>query len=159
MRRVAVLLAAVVGASPAAAQKAASHPNFTGTWVLDTTLLGRQTGYLEATVTVKHTADSLRYKTKALTEQRTVESEIVAALDGKPTPQPSPAGTMTLTTTAIWAGDTLVVTTHGEGNGRAYDDVRRWRLSDPNTLGIYQTVVMQGKQVRAEGSMYRRSPP
>jgi len=140
---------------PHAAVRSPVRPNFTGTWVLDTAVLGRQTGWTDAERFVVQTDSTISIRQHNISEMGETRDSILVPTNGHAIPQSLRAG-VNLTNSAIWAGDTLVLTTHGTNGARSWDDVRRWTLIDATTLRVDQVVHMNGSKVRDEASVFRR---
>lgn len=132
-----------------------AHPNFTGAWVLDTAVLGRQTGWTDAERFVVQTDSTVSIRQHNVSEMGEATDSILVPTNGRPVAQSVLTG-IRVSNSASWAGDTLVLTTHGTNTGRTWDDVRRWTLVDPAMLRIDQVVHMNGKMVRDEGAVFRR---
>lgn len=137
----------------AASARPHARPNFTGTWVLDTAVLGRQTGWTDAERVVVQTESTISIRQHNVWEMRESVDSLLLPTNGEPRPQRDRAG---VTNSARWAGDTLVLTTHGDNPPRKWDDVRRWTLVGPAMLRVDQVVHVNGKKMRDEGAVFRR---
>ena len=127
-------IAAISLAAPCArAQASASHPDFTGIWVMDTTKFQKNDPILLALkLTVSMHGDTLRFETVA-TDVRgdstvNVTSRADYGLDGKSFQGSMGAGNAVMTRRLSWDGTTLVLSTSGNINGRSLESTERLRL-------------------------------
>ncbi|MGH7522850.1 MAG: hypothetical protein ACREK8_00920 [Gemmatimonadales bacterium] len=125
-------------AFPLAAQ--ASHPDFSGTWVLDaskTVVDGQMEAPSAVTFTVVQLGDSLSIDEKVTGSWGEQALKKVWKVDGKVWPSSFSYGgvPMTLSTTLHWNGAVLMMHTTSDYQGNAVEQSETWTLSpDGKTL-------------------------
>ena len=129
MRRLVALsfVLAAVSAVPAAAQ---THPNFTGSWVLDP---AKSVGPMipqAMELDVSHTDKSLSITRHATGPRGPQTTTLVYQLDGTTSKNTVGGNGMTvdLNSTTTWAGDTLVVKTTAPTMQGGMQQTERWNL-------------------------------
>ena len=123
------LSALTLGAPSLAAAQDKAHPDFTGTWVMDTARTPR--GGMATTAlsyAVKQTPTMLTMDRKVETAQGSAGGTLNYNLDGSPTPNQISQGGQDFTASSVmtFAGDTLVLTSDISAGGRAVKQTDRW---------------------------------
>lgn len=137
-RRLAFVSVLLALASPLAAQ--ASHPDFSGTWVLDparTVVDGQMEAPSAVTFTVVQVGDSLSVDEKIIGSFGDQALKKIWKVDGKPWANNFSYGgvPMVLSTTLRWNGAVLALHTTSDYQGNAVDQSETWSLSaDGKTL-------------------------
>jgi hypothetical protein len=153
MRRIATLALTLVSlATPLAAQ---SHPDFSGTWALDTKTSEGPMMPSGMTVALTQDAKTLKVEstaTMAMNDQKMEQkSSMVYSLDGSTAKNTlSNMGTsVDLMSTTAWEGPMLVVTTNGDlGGGRTMTQVDHWTMdADHKTLHLMRDISAGGQSV------------
>ena len=147
----AALAAVVVTAAAASHHAALAHPDFSGTWVLDTARTPASP-YRPSSLTETDTqhGDTLRITRSTTTPQGDVQSTLTVGLDGKPWPNTVNGGAVqaSMSTVATWADSTLVLTSTIDIQGQEVHQVERWTLSaDHDTLTRVSDVDAMGQQL------------
>ena len=146
-RSLSVLIACAVVVSPLSAQ---ARPDFSGKWSLDPKSVpsGMPAG-TNVVVTLKQDAKTLNVDMVAITPMGDQKHATLVNLDGSPTKNtiPTPAGTIELTSTAVWEGPVLKVTTSGDFQGYSMQQTDKWSLSaDKKSLDLETTMNMAGQK-------------
>ncbi|HEY4217196.1 MAG TPA: hypothetical protein VGM67_08660 [Gemmatimonadaceae bacterium] len=136
-------------ASPLAAQSA--HANFAGKWTLDVS--ASTAGPMTPTsmnVVVTQDDKTINAETDATTPAGDQKSTQVVNLDGSPSKNTISGGgeSIDLTTTSVWDGATLVVTTRATVQGQDLQQVDRWVLEpDGKTLDMARSLSIAGQNL------------
>ena len=159
MRRIVPLLFAVASlSSPLAAQSPASaadktHPDFSGTWILDPTR-SKATGMPPAmALQVKSDSGRLSYTRIVVTATGERRSTLRVNWDGTPTKNTFKSGKkeLQLIMSGSWEGPVFVVKSKGAIGEATSDQVDRWSLEpDGNTLHFDSNVVVGTKTTIAK---------
>ncbi len=143
MRRLVALCFALASvAAPLAAQGA--HPSFAGKWTYDPASTPANpmapTAMVLTVVQNDKTLNVESNSTSTMGEQKTTQ---LINLDGSPTTNPISAGgtDIEFTSTAMWDGAALVMTTKGEVQGQQVQLLDRWSL-DPEGKTLTMARVM-----------------
>ena len=152
-----VLIACAVVASPLSAQ---ARPDFSGKWSLDPKSVpsGMPAG-TSVIVTLKQDQKTLNVDMAATTPMGEQKRATLVNLDGSPTKNTisTPAGTIELTSTAVWEGPVLSVTTSGDFQGYAMQQTDKWSLSaDKKSLDLETTVNMAGQKQTSKLSFIKQ---
>ena len=131
------------------AQAPASHPDFTGTWMMDTTKLPKSDAALLAlTLTIARRGDTLLVMTEGTDATRgAFRTNSTYGFDGKPRPNTLAGGGAVVGGVLSWEGETLVISSSGDVGGQSLTIVERWSL-DPSgrTLTRRQAAVGGGHE-------------
>jgi len=158
MRRfLSVLIACAVVASPLSAQ---ARPDFSGKWSLDPKSVpsGMPAG-TSVVVTLKQDSKTLNVDMVATTPMGDQKRATLVNLDGSPTKNTisTPAGTIELTSTAVWEGPVLNVTTSGDFQGYSMQQTDKWSLSaDKKSLDLETTMNMAGQKQTSKLSFIKQ---
>lgn len=123
------LLMAVTSVATANAQ---SHPNFSGTWILEPSKSSAPMIPDSSELVVSQSEKSLTIARTAKTAAGTQSGKLVYNIDGSPSTNSvtAPGGaTIEFKSTTTWDGPTLVITTTADFNG-GFNQVERWTMSD-----------------------------
>ena len=135
-------------ASPLAAQ--ATHPDFSGTWVLDaskTVVDGQMEAPSAVTTVVVQVGDSLSVDQKVTGSFGEQALKKVWKVDGKPWANNFEYGgvPMVLSTTLRWNGAVLAMHTTSDFQGNAIDQIQTWTMgADGKTLTDNTTTNVNG---------------
>jgi hypothetical protein len=149
MRNVAtlVLLGAVTLTAPRVAL-AQAHPDFGGKWSLDVSKSQGEMVPVSSEMTVVQTDNQITV-TKATQTQAGPQNSIAnVTLDGKPTNNTMTAQGMTVvfTSTAVWIGPTLVITTDATVNGQPLHQIDHWSLDADKKVATETSELTVGDQ-------------
>ena len=142
-------------AGPAGAPAAAAtHPDFTGTWVLDTTK-SQSPMPLPGTmqVVVAQTGNSMKIDRTASTPNGDMSTTTTFTLDGATSKNTVTQMGMSIdmNTVATWDGAALVAKTTADVGGQSLEQTDRWSLSaDGKELTINTDVSAGGQQMSAK---------
>jgi hypothetical protein len=146
-RRACLVLCAIVAAaslsgSSVGAQTAVSHPDFTGSWKMDTTKFDKRDAALSGlTLTVSNRGDTLLVVTDVVDTGRP-PVQMRAIYVSKQAPGGQPADTLVRASVRGWLGDTLVLRRVEQRPDRTLNIEERWTLDKSGrTLARSQTVV------------------
>jgi hypothetical protein len=138
---VAVCATILAASAPLGAQSAASHPDVTGTWKMDTTkFVKRDAALAGLTLTVSNHGDTLLVVTDVVDAGRPpvqMRSTYLSQTSGG-----QPADALARATVRGWVGDTLVLRRVEARPDRTLNVEERWTLdASGRTLSRAQTVV------------------
>jgi len=139
------VVAFAFAASPLVAQ---AHPDFSGTWLLDSKSL--QMGLTSLTLTVKQDAKTITVDQAAQTSMGDQKQTLVFNLDGTESKNTvtGPMGSIDMLATTTWAGDTLAVTVKADVQGQSLVQTDKWTLgADKKTLTVDRTVAAGGQNM------------
>jgi hypothetical protein len=143
------LVAFAIAPLRAAAQAPASHPDFTGTWMMDTTKLPKSDASLLAlTLDIARRGDTLFVKTEGRDATRgPFTTSSTYGFDGKPWQNAIPGGGAIVAGVLSWERETLVISSSGYAGERLLKIIERWSL-DPSakTLTRRQAAVVGGNE-------------
>jgi hypothetical protein len=146
MRRLlAVLLAAAAIVSPLAAQ---THPDFSGTWVMDAKTAPQ--GITSLTLTIKQDAKTINIATDVNTVMGAQKMTSVFNLDGSDSKNSAtgPAGTIETVSTVGWEGASMIVATKAQMQGQEITQNEKWSLAaDGKTLALERVVGFGGQNM------------
>jgi len=156
MRRIATLAFAFASlASPLAAQ---SHPDFSGKWVLDTKASEGPMMPTAMTIVVAQDAKTLKIdNTSSMGEQKTTSS-LTYNLDGSQAKNTltNMGQSLDLMSTSKWDGETLVVSTTADIQGRPLTQTDHWSLApDKKTLLLTRDVAVAGQTMAIKMSFVK----
>lgn len=140
-----LLVAATAIGSPLAAQ---SHPDFSGTWLMDAKTA--PPGINSLTMTVKQDKKTINIVTDANTAMGTQKVANVFNLDGSDSKNSmsGPAGTVETTSTVGWEGAVLTVATKATVQGQEILQNEKWSLAaDGKTLNLERVVGFAGQSM------------
>jgi hypothetical protein len=143
--------ALTLGAPQLATAQAKAHPDFTGTWVMDTARTPRAGMATTAlSYTVKQTPTMLTMDRKVETAQGSAGGTLNYNLDGSPTPNHVSQGGQELSasSTMTWAADTLVLSSDITAGERTVHQVDRWVLAPGGKELTISRRIDMGGQVR-----------
>jgi len=140
-----VLVAATAIGSPVAAQ---SHPDFSGTWVMDAKTA--PAGINSLTLTVKQDSKTINVVSDVNTAMGAQKVTNVFNLDGSESKNSmaSPAGTVETSSTVAWEGPVLTVATKASVQGQEISQNEKWSLApDGKTLNLERVVGVAGQNM------------
>ena len=139
---VAVCATIVAASASLGAQSAASHPDFTGTWKMDTTKFAKRDAELAGlTLTVSNHGDTLLVVTDVVDAGRP-PLQMRSTYPSMRAPGGQSADTLARTAVRGWVGDTLVLRRVETRPDRTLQIEERWTLdASGRTLSRAQTVV------------------
>jgi hypothetical protein len=140
-----LLVAATAIVSPLAAQ---SHPDFTGTWIIDAK--AAPAGITSMTMTVKQDPKTINVVTDINTTMGAQKVTNVFNLDGSESKNSmsGPAGTIETTSTVAWEGAVMVVATKASVQGQEISQNDKWSLgADGKTLNLERAVGFGGQNM------------
>ena len=151
MRKVcSALLLALAIVAPTAAQAQAKHPDYSGTWVLDTarsdkgqmvpSKMSLKIGQTDAGLTVD------RAQTSQMGETTT---SFKYTLDGSPSPNTLIMGgnTVNLVSVVTWEGDSPVITSDMKIGDNEAKSIEKWTLGDGGkSLTVNRKISVQGQE-------------
>jgi hypothetical protein len=140
-----MLFAATAIASPVAAQ---THPDFSGTWLMDTKTAPQ--GVTALTMIVKQDAKTLNVVTDVSTTMGAQKVTNVFNLDGTDSKNSvsGPAGTVETVSTVAWEGATMTVATKASMQGQEITQNEKWSLApDGKTLNLERLVGFGGQNM------------
>ena len=126
------LSALTLGAPALAHAQTRAHPDFTGTWVMDTVRTSRAgMSATSLSYVVTQTPTMLSMERLVVTPQGAAGGTLNYALDGKPTPNHVSQGGQELdaSSTLAWAADTLVLSNAITVGDRSVQQTDRWVLA------------------------------
>lgn len=142
-------------AAPSAAAAQAARPNYSGTWVLDSSKSSMTSAMADnipqmaaATwVIIQHGDTIVMDRETAITGLPAAKSRVVVGTDGKPwkntVPQMGGAGDIETSSVATWESAGLVVRTSGNVQGFDFVQTDRWTLSvDGKSLVAHRSVTV-----------------
>jgi hypothetical protein len=139
------LMAATAIVSPLAAQ---SHPDFSGTWVMDAKTAPQ--GITSLTMTVKQDPKTINIVTDVNTAMGAQKVTNVFNLDGSDSKNSmsGPGGTVETTSTVGWEGAAMVVATKASVQGQEISQNEKWSLApDGKTLNLERVVGFGGQNM------------
>jgi hypothetical protein len=150
MRRLLIAAVLTTFALPLAAQ--ATHPDFTGNWVLDpkTSDLGMMASAQAMTMHVSQKDSSMRVERTASMGGADQSNVMMFNLGASPAKNSVSAQgqSIDMSTTTAWEGTTLVLTTQASAAGQALQQTDRWALDpDGKTLHIDSNVGVAGQSM------------
>jgi hypothetical protein len=110
-------------------------------------------------VTLTQDAKTLNVDMVATTPMGDQKRATTVNLDGSPTKNTitTPAGTIELTSTAVWEGPVLNVTTSGDFQGYAVQQTDKWSLgADKKSLDLETTMNMAGQKQTSKLSFIKQ---
>ena len=140
-----LMLAATANGSPLAAQ---SHPDFTGTWVMDAKTA--PAGITSLTLTVKQDPKTINVVSDVNTAMGAQKVTNVFNLDGSESKNSmsGPAGTVETTSTVGWEGPVMTVATKASVQGQEISQNEKWSLAaDGKTLNLERVVGFGGQNM------------
>jgi hypothetical protein len=144
-RSVSLAFALAVVASPLASQSA--HPNFAGKWTLDqaATAAGPMVPTSMSAV-ITEDDKTISVASDATSQGTELKSTQTINLDGSASKNTIDG--LELTTTAVWEGETLVVTMKGQSQGQDLQLVDHWTLEpDGKTFDMARTLSIAGQSL------------
>jgi hypothetical protein len=146
-RTISILLALAALASPLAAQ---AHPDFSGKWALDPkTAPPNMPAGMSMVLDVKQDEKTMTVELSVTGSMDMEKRKTALNLDGSPTKNSvaTPAGTIEMTSTAVWDAKVLAVTTSGDLGGTPVVQSDRWSLEpDGKSLTLETTVSAAGQK-------------
>jgi hypothetical protein len=140
-----LLVAATAIASPLAAQ---SHPDFSGTWVMDAKTA--PAGINSLTMMIKQDTKTINIVTDVNTAMGAQKVTNVFNLDGSDSKNSmsGPAGTVETTSTVGWEGAAMIVATKASVQGQEISQNEKWSLTaDGKTLNLDRVVGVGGQNM------------
>lgn len=140
-----LLVAATATAAPLGAQ---THPDFTGTWVMDAKTA--PAGLTSMTMTVKQDAKTINVETDVGTAMGAQKITNVFNLDGSDSKNSmsGPGGTVETVSTVSWDGPIMVVATKASMQGQEITQNEKWALGgDGKTLTLDRVVGFGGQNM------------
>jgi hypothetical protein len=151
MRKLSSTLAiALLALAPAVthAQNAAAHPDFSGTWVMDTAQSDKgQMIPSKMTLKIAQTPSSITVDRQQTTQMGDVTSSMKYATDGSPSKNQMTMGgnNVDVSTVVTWEGATPVFTSAMKFGDNDAHSVEKWSLSGKN-LTLNRTVSFGGQE-------------
>ena len=140
-----VLVAAAAIVSPLAAQ---THPDFSGTWVMDSK--SAPAGLTSLTMVVKQDAKTINVVTDVNTAMGAQKMTNVFNLDGSDSKNSAsgPGGTVETVSTVGWEGSSMIVATKASMQGQEVTQNEKWSLApDGKTLALERVVGFGGQNM------------
>jgi hypothetical protein len=158
VRKLSVLAGCVLALyAPRIGAQGITHPDFSGTWVLDVARSdAAQSTPTAATYQVRQQHDTITYDRAASSLRGETSSHVVLGTDGKPWKNVVAQNGADVTTTSIvsWVRDTLVIQSSGEMNASTVDTYERWSIAaDRRSLLMFREVSVNG-QVYASTNLW-----
>jgi hypothetical protein len=167
MRRLAMLLIGSIAVAPLSAQRSAvsssglaGHTDFSGTWVLDLSLLEAEeaahTG--KSSMTITQDATTLTSRTTSTQMNREVSASITYRFDSEWKDTVSqPGASVERALSAHWDGPVLVIKTEAEREGRLLAFTHRYSLDSAGAVLTIDTDVAWGDEKNHAVHVYRKS--
>lgn len=161
--RTATLLLAVALLPASLAAQSPSHPNFTGTWVMDVAKSGASSFTPTAsTYTVVHVGDTLMVdRATTSTNGDLVKAHMRYVVDGGVWKNMLPLVGQSLEASSVlrWAGDTLVIRSTSKNGDDELVQVDRWTLAaDGATLTMARSAVYAGNPIGSPTWVFAKRP-
>jgi hypothetical protein len=133
----------------AGAQTPAPHPDFSGTWVMDSAKSPGPMMPLAATYVIEQRGDTVRIKRDTRTMQGAFSASLVYGIDGKAWKNSITQAGMPVDVSSVltWEGSTLVITSTINANGQDIHQVETWSLdATGTTMTADRTVDAMGQR-------------
>ena len=158
----AAVMYAVAAPSAAAAQSA--RPNYSGTWVMDTTksvVNGQLSAPTSATITIVQHGDTITMDREANSAMGPVKTHVVFAIDGKPWKNSLPVNGEDLPISSVltWENGTLVIHSTFSVQGTDVEQIDKWNMgADGKTLTTFRSLSAGGQDIGSGSLTYNKKP-
>ena len=130
-----------------------THPDFSGTWLLDSAKSQAPTLPATSTLSVTQSDKLLTIEQTSSSAMGSRTTKLVYRIDGSPSKNTFPApggGSIDFNSNVDWSGQTLVITTTADLNG-GFKQVERWTVSDGGKqLVVNGDIAVSGQSATAK---------